>query len=76
MMILQKKILLAHIKNKDKLIICDLACGTVWTSALLSKIAFISSTEGGVDIETVAKKNPEKIITTKIDLKKILKWIK
>ena len=37
-----------------------------------SKIAFISSTEGGVDIESVAKKNPEKIITTKIDLKKFL----
>ncbi len=37
-----------------------------------SKIAFISSTEGGVDIESVAKKNPEKIITTKIDLKKSL----
>ena len=37
-----------------------------------SKIAFISSTEGGVDIESVAKKNPEKILTTKIDLKKNL----
>jgi len=37
-----------------------------------SKIAFISSTEGGVDIESVAKKNPEKIFTTKIDLKKSL----
>ena len=37
-----------------------------------SKIAFISSTEGGVDIETVSKKNPEKIITTKIELKKSL----
>jgi len=37
-----------------------------------SKIAFISSTEGGVDIELVAKNNPEKIITTRIDLKKIL----
>ena len=35
-----------------------------------SKIAFISSTEGGVDIEAVAQKNPEKIITTKIDLKR------
>ena len=35
-----------------------------------SKIAFISSTEGGVDIEEVAKNNPEKIITTKVDLKK------
>ena len=35
-----------------------------------SKIAFISSTEGGVDIESVAEKNPDKIITTKIDLKK------
>ena len=33
-----------------------------------AKIAFISSTEGGVDIEKVAKDNPEKIITTKIDL--------
>ena len=37
-----------------------------------SKIAFISSTEGGVDIEEVAKNNPEKIITTKVDLKKKL----
>ncbi len=35
-----------------------------------SKIAFISSTEGGVDIESVAEKSPDKIITTKIDLKK------
>tara|TARA_B100000941_G_C28505168_1_gene556859 strand:+ start:1429 stop:2592 length:1164 start_codon:yes stop_codon:yes gene_type:complete len=34
-----------------------------------SKIAFISSTEGGVDIEKVAKVTPEKIITNKIDLK-------
>ena len=34
-----------------------------------SKIAFISSTEGGVDIEDVASKTPEKIITTKVDLK-------
>ena len=33
-----------------------------------SKIAFISSTEGGMDIEKVALENPEKIITTKIDL--------
>ena len=32
-----------------------------------SKIAFISSTKGGVDIEKVAKENPEEIITTKID---------
>ena len=32
-----------------------------------SKIAFISSTEGGVDIESVAKNNPEKILTTKIE---------
>ena len=37
-----------------------------------SKIAFISSTEGGMDIESVAKKNPEKILTTKVDLKKNL----
>ena len=32
-----------------------------------SKIAFISSTEGGMDIEKVAKQTPEKIITNKID---------
>jgi len=32
-----------------------------------SKIAFISSSEGGVDIEAVAKKNPKKIITIKIN---------
>ena len=34
-----------------------------------SQIAFISSTEGGMEIEKVAKQNPEKIITTKFDLK-------
>ncbi|MDC1092732.1 ADP-forming succinate--CoA ligase subunit beta [Pelagibacteraceae bacterium] len=34
-----------------------------------SKIAFISSTEGGMDIEKVASENPNKIVTTKIDLK-------
>ena len=47
-----------------------------------SKIAFISSSEGGVNIEDVAKNNPEKIITTKLnlttlvsanDIKKIIK---
>ena len=32
-----------------------------------AKIAFISSTEGGVDIEKVAKEKPNKIITTKLD---------
>ena len=32
-----------------------------------SKIAFISSTEGGVDIEKVAKEKPNKIITTQLD---------
>ena len=37
-----------------------------------SKIAFISSTEGGTDIEKVASEAPNKIITTKIDLKKEL----
>ena len=35
-----------------------------------AKIAFISSTEGGMDIERVSADNPQKIITTKIDLKK------
>ena len=34
-----------------------------------SKIAFISSTEGGMDIEKVAQEKPEKIITNKIDYK-------
>ena len=47
-----------------------------------SKITFISSDQGGMDIEEVAKKNPEKIITTKVefsnqisgdDCKKIIK---
>ncbi len=32
-----------------------------------SKIAFISSTEGGMDIEKVAAETPEKIVTTKIE---------
>ena len=36
------------------------------------KIAFISSTEGGVDIELVAKNTPKKIVTTKVDFKKSL----
>ena len=35
-----------------------------------SKIAFISSTEGGMDIEKIASESPEKIITNKIELKK------
>ena len=34
-----------------------------------SKIAFISSDQGGMDIEEVAIRSPEKIITTKIDFK-------
>ena len=34
-----------------------------------SKIAFISSDQGGVDIEDVAKNNPEKILTTKVEFK-------
>lgn len=35
-----------------------------------SKIAFISSAEGGMDIEEVANKTPEKIITTRVSLGK------
>ena len=47
-----------------------------------SKIAFISSAEGGINIEETAKKNPQKIVTVKFnfvksikdeDIKKILK---
>ena len=34
-----------------------------------SKIAFISSTEGGMDIEKVASETPSKIITCKVDYK-------
>ena len=33
-----------------------------------SKIAFISSDQGGMDIEEVASSNPEKIITTKVGI--------
>ena len=33
-----------------------------------SKIAFISSAEGGMDIEEVASKTPEKIITTRVGI--------
>jgi len=35
-----------------------------------SKIAFISSSEGGMDIENVAKNSPEKITTVKMNLDK------
>tara|TARA_Y100000817_G_scaffold196100_1_gene153340 strand:- start:57 stop:1217 length:1161 start_codon:yes stop_codon:yes gene_type:complete len=34
-----------------------------------SKIAFISSDQGGMDIEEVAEKSPNKILTTKVELK-------
>ena len=34
-----------------------------------SKIAFISSDQGGMDIEEVASKTPEKIVTTKVEFK-------
>tara|TARA_B100001123_G_C15331342_1_gene1031302 strand:- start:540 stop:1700 length:1161 start_codon:yes stop_codon:yes gene_type:complete len=37
-----------------------------------SKITFISSAEGGVDIEEVAKKNPSKITNVSMHLKKIV----
>ena len=37
-----------------------------------SKIAFISSTEGGMDIEKVAEENPNKIVTNKFELKENL----
>jgi succinyl-CoA synthetase beta subunit len=38
-----------------------------------SKIAFISSTEGGMDIEKVAADTPQKIITIKVDMKESVK---
>ncbi len=34
-----------------------------------SKIAFISSDQGGIDIEDVASKSPDRILTTKVELK-------
>jgi len=34
-----------------------------------SKIAFISSNQGGMDIEEVAAKTPDKIVTTKVEFK-------
>ena len=34
---------------------------------LSSKIAFISSSQGGMEIEEVAKKNPNEIVTTKVE---------
>jgi succinyl-CoA synthetase beta subunit len=37
-----------------------------------SKIAFISSLEGGINIEDIAKSNPEKIITVKMSLSKFV----
>ena len=37
-----------------------------------SKIAFISSAEGGMDIEKVAKNSPEKIVTVKLNLSESL----
>ena len=38
-----------------------------------SKIAFISSAEGGMDIEEVAAKTPEKIITTRVSIEEKVK---
>ena len=38
-----------------------------------SKIAFISSVAGGVDIEEVAKNDPKKIVTVKVNLSKLVK---
>ncbi len=38
-----------------------------------SKIAFISSSEGGMDIEAVAKNHPEKITTLKLNLSQSIK---
>jgi len=55
---------------------CDIA-KEFYLSCLIdrssSKIAFISSAEGGVDIESVAKNNPEKVITVKLNLSSSVK---
>ena len=48
----------------------DIAC-ELYLSALVdratSRISFIASTEGGMDIEEVAEKTPEKILTISVD---------
>ena len=53
--------------------ICDIS-KEFYLSCLIdrssSKIAFISSAHGGVDIEEVAKSDPKKIVTIKIGLSK------
>ena len=52
---------------------CDIA-KEFYLSCLIdratAKIAFISSAEGGIDIEDVAKTNPKKIITVKLNMTK------
>ena len=52
---------------------CDIA-KEFYLSCLIdratAKIAFISSAEGGIDIEDVAKTNPRKIITVKLNMTK------
>jgi len=55
---------------------CDIA-KEFYLSCLIdrssSKIAFISSAEGGINIEEVAKNTPEKIVTVKLNLSKSIK---
>ena len=54
---------------------CDIA-KEFYLSCLIdrssSKIAFISSAAGGVNIEEVAKNNPEKIVTVKMNLSRLV----
>ena len=57
-----KRLYVEEISNIDKELY--LSC---LVDRATSKIAFISSDQGGMDIEEVASKNPEKIITTKIE---------
>ena len=41
-----------------------------WSTASVGRVAFVVSTEGGMDIEAVAHDTPEKIITVAIDPEK------
>ena len=54
---------------------CDIA-KEFYLSCLIdrssSKVAFISSAAGGVNIEEVAKNNPEKIVTVKMNLSRLV----
>ena len=62
------KKLVTHQTGKDGRIVKRLYYLSCLVDRSSSKIAFLSSAEGGVDIERVAKNNPKKITTVKLNL--------